>query len=311
MARIPVAVLGAGPLADLLAKRVQARSDLQLAGVVATSATPPAGTHTVIYLPVSTEMAAGTSATHINELLRAGFNVVSTLPAEALNHADVLAACREGKSTFHGSGGFQSSLATRFNRAFSTITRHIREVELVEELDVESNAAHPWCSCADSGIDEKNAEALQTRTAEVGSYYTAGLNLLSEAVFGKVESKAAIHAAAAHVLPNVLQRPRNGVEAPAQIVVQRTLGDKVTYDSVWTKRDGSSTPLRYRFSTTSADAVGHVVITFHAQGDVRPADHLACTGLLDAIISVQESAPGILRHDLDIWQVKTDDRFGR
>lgn len=315
MKRIPVAILGTGPVANLLSTRISARKDLHLTGVLVTTEKVPAGTACVIYLPTSQELSAGLSAgsanTQITALLRAGINVISTAPVEALNHADLLAACRAGKSCFHGTGGFQNSLISRFNRAFAAITRNIREVELVEELDVESTPAHPWRSCADSGIDEKDPQALKTRTAEVGGYYEAGLQLLSEAVFGNAQPDAAINTAAAPVLPNALQRSRNAANAPAQIVVQRSLGNKVAYDSVWTKRDGSSTPLRYRFNTTSSDAIGHVSISFHANGNVRPADHLACAGLLDAISAVQESAPGILRHDLDIWQVKTDDRFQR
>jgi len=47
--------------------------------------------------------------------------------------------------------------------------------------------------------------------------------------------------------------PRRGrnqkQDAIEQVVVRRTLGDHVAYDSVWTKRQGGSTPLRYRLKT--------------------------------------------------------------
>jgi hypothetical protein len=55
--------------------------------------------------------------------------------------------------------------------------------------------------------------------------------------------------------------------------------------------------------------VGHVTITFHGGNDVRPADHLTCVGLFEATRPVHESAPGVLRHDLEINLVKPDDRL--
>ncbi|MBC7171896.1 MAG: hypothetical protein H5U40_05705 [Polyangiaceae bacterium] len=108
------------------------------------------------------------------------------------------------------------------------------------------------------------------------------------------------------------ERARAGKEeAPEQVVVRRTHGTRVAYDSVWTRRQGSPAPLRYRLNTTTADAVGHATITFHADPEVRPADHLTGVGLLDAIRHVHESAPGVLHHDLDIHHVKPDDRLSR
>lgn len=316
--RIAVAILGTGPAADLLAQRIQKRTDLSLAAVLPTSEAPPAATDCVIYLPTSAELAAGTAAERVTGLLRTGFDVVSTAPPAALHNADaqkadLLAACRAGSSTFHGTGGFQSSLITRFNRAFASITRNIRDVELIEELDVEDVPAHPWTAPADAGLEDKKPQAINARVAAVEGYYDAGLHTLSEAVFGDDRAEDVIEFSAAR--PRHDDSPKRGrsetQEAPEQLIVRRTLGSHVAYDSIWTRRQGSSTPLRYRLNTTSADAIGHVTITFHTEGEVRPADHLACAGLLDTIRPAYESAPGVLRHDLEINHVKSDDRLAR
>ncbi|MGH8492989.1 MAG: hypothetical protein ACRERR_07780 [Moraxellaceae bacterium] len=297
MKAISIAILGTGPLADLIAKRIEARKDLHLAGVVVSTEKPPSDSACVIYLPSATEQEAGSSAARITELLRAGFNVVSTLPAEALPRADILAACKEGKSSFHGSGGFQSSLISRFNRAFASITRNIRDVELIEERDVE-----------DGGLPTSD----KAQSAEAGAYYEAGLNLLSEAVFGEGKVGGDITRSALRTqAPASARLSPHKTPAAEQLCVCRTLGEHVSYDSVWTQRTGNSAPLRYRFNTRSSDALGYVSIDFHAGNGASPTDHLAASGLLDAVHAVQESAPGILRHDLDIWQVKADDRFQR
>lgn len=304
--RLSVAILGSGPIADLLAQRIGQRTDLKLVAATAAKDTPTQDTDCVIYLPTSAELDSSTAATRITALLRAGFDVISTAPPAALGSADLLAACRTGASTFHGTGGFQSRLITRFNRAFSSITRNIRDVELIEELDVEEVPAHPWMACADCGLDEHDPAALNARARAVESFYAAGMHALSEAVFHDAQPNAAISVAA--IRPHREDMPPRGRaaahDAPEQIVVRRSLGDHVAYDSVWTKREGSSTPLRYRLNTTSDDAIGHVTITFHAESTARPADHLTCTGLLDAIRPVHASAPGILHHDLEINHVK-------
>ncbi|NPU91005.1 MAG: hypothetical protein HPY82_03760 [Gammaproteobacteria bacterium] len=319
--RITVAVLGTGPVADLLAQRIQKRADLSLAAVLPSSEAPPSATDCVIYLPTSAELAAGTAAERVTGLLRAGFDVVSTAPPAALRDADaqkadLLGACRAGSSTFHGTGGFQSSLITRFNRAFASITRNIRDIELIEELDVEDMPAHPWTSPADlgfedNGLDNTESQAINARVAAVEGYYDAGLHTLSEAVFGNDRADESIEFSAARARhDDNPKRGRSGAQdAPDQLIVRRTLGSHVAYDSIWTRRQGSSTPLRYRLNTTSTDAIGHVTITFNAEGEVRPADHLACSGLLDAIRPAYESAPGVLRHELEINHVKTDDRL--
>lgn len=311
--RITVAILGSGPVAELLAQRIGQHADLKLASALASTAEPAAGTDCVLYLPTSAELETGAAASRISALLRAGFDVISTAPPLALGATDLLGACRAGSATFHGTGGFQSSLITRFNRAFASITRNIRDVELIEELDVEEVPAHPWVSCTDCGLAEHDPQALNARAHAVEGFYDAGMHTLSEAVFRDEQPNAKITFAA--IRPHRDELPQRGRAAAQdnaeQVVVRRALGEHVAYDSVWTQRQGSATPLRYRLNTTSDDAVGHVTITFHAESSVRPADHLTCNGLLDAIRPVHASAPGILRQDLEINHVKLNDCLTR
>ncbi|HVL00971.1 MAG TPA: hypothetical protein VM553_14210 [Dongiaceae bacterium] len=309
--KIVIAVLGSGRVVELLTQRIGKRADLTLASVSAADAEPPTETDCVLYLPAINELAAGNAATRIVGLLRAGFDVVSTVPAVALAGVDLLGACREGSSTFHGTGGFQSSLITRFNRAFASITRNVRSVELIEELDVDELPAHPWASSADLGVESKDIKTITARAADIEGYYDAGLRTLSEAVFGNEQPDASVEFSASRGRSDDgKKRARKGnKEEVEHVLVSRSLGTSVAYDSVWTKRQGSSVPLRYRLGTTSADAVGHVTICFHDEGEGHPADHLTCVGLLDAVRPVYEGAPGILRNDLEINHVKTDDRL--
>lgn len=290
---ISVTVLGSGRVADLLAQRIKSRLDFNLIAVLACNEQPKARSNCVVYLPSTQELGEAKGAERIIELLKAGFNVVSTLPPEALSNVDLIGACREGKSTFHGTGGFQTSLATRFNRAFASITRNIRDIELIEELDIE------------------DVQAAGEQAQAVEGFYDAGLRILSDAVFGTARPEENISFSGALTRhEDQTQRARKGAaESNEQLVVQRSLGQHVIYDSLWTQRTGSSTPLQYRLNTTSSDAIGHVTIAFHQEGNVSPVDHLTCAGLLNAIRAVSESAPGILRHDLEINYVKTDDRL--
>jgi len=310
---ITVAVLGTGPVADLVARRVEARPDLALAGSTPSTEAPPAGTACVVYLPTCAELASGAATERVVGLLRAGFDVVSTAPAAALSPPDLIHACQEGASSFHGTGGFQSSLAVRFNRAFASITRDVRRVELLEELDVEDPPAHPWTVPADLGLEDADPQAVTGRAATLEGYYDAALRTLSDAVFGDTHADEEIvfSAARAH-RGDALQRQSARAEATAEpVVVRRDLGAHAAYDSVWTKREGSTAPLRYQLKTETGDAVGRVTLTFHAEGAVRPADHLTSVGLLDAIVAVHRSAPGILHHDLDIYHVAPDERLMR
>lgn len=308
MERIRISVVGAGRLAELISQRLQARADVHYLGLLSATQNPAADTDCILYLPTSTGLASGSDSTRISELLKSGFDVISSAPLEALDQADISAACRTGKSTFHGSGGFQSRLISRFNRAFAAISRNIESVELIEELDIEAAPAHPWEQPADSGIEEKKVADLTRQAEVVDGYYQAALQLLSDAVFDSADQEKPSKTKAARVTANALERSRGSAEA-AQMVVQRSLGERVIYDSIWSRRDANSVPLQYRFNSTSSDAIGHVSIRFHRTGELHPTDHLTCQGVLEAIQAVHHSKPGILRHDLDIWQVKADDRL--
>ncbi|HET8707078.1 MAG TPA: hypothetical protein VFM46_12320 [Pseudomonadales bacterium] len=289
MQTISVTILGAGNIAELLTQQIKKRSDVSLNAVLASSETPTAGTQCVVYLPDPTEREDDTVGRILN-LLKAGFNVVSTLPAAAFSNTALKAACKEGASTFHGSGGFQNCLAVRFNRAFASITRNISDIELIEELDV-------------ANLDEAEVAASAQK-----HFYAAGLHTLSEAVFGNANEHEKISVKGPLKREIDSTQRTNKTESAAQAVIQRNLGDHVIYDSIWTQRK-SNIPLQYKLNTTSSDAIGHVTITFHQESEVNPVDHLICTGLLNAIRAASESAPGILHHDLEINHVKTDDRL--
>lgn len=288
---IAVALAGNGAVIALLATRIRARKDLQLNTTAAdlASAELSAGIDCVVYVPDDGALADGSAAAHIAGWLRAGCNVVSTAPAEALGSVDLLAACREGQSTFHGTGGYQSRLVSRFNRAFASITRNLRDVELIEEREV-------------AGLPADDAAACD-------GFYAAGMHTLADAVFGDDLAKEQVTSVAARARGDDLLRSRVGKAQPAgeQLVVRRTLGEHVAYDSVLRQQENSAIPLRYRLNSRSSDAIGHVTIEFHAGGGIDPADHLACGGLLDAIRPVCESRPGILRHELGIYQVQLNE----
>lgn len=292
--RIVVALFGSGIVADRLAVRLRARKDLRLvateaAGPGAAGTEVPAGTDCIVYLPADGELADGSAAARITGWLRAGCDVVSTAPPEALSGADLIGACRAGGATFHGTGGYPVRLVSRFNRAFAAITRNIRDVELVEERDV-------------AALPADDAQA-------VAGCYAAGLHTLADAVFLDPLAATPVVSTATRVPANAVARSRVGKapDAVEQLVVRRTLGEHLSYDSVWSCRAGSEVPLRYRLNAQSSDAIGHVTIEFHAGGGIDPADHLACGALLEAIRPVHESAPGILRHDLGINQVRLND----
>lgn len=288
---IAVALAGNGAVVELLAKRIHARKDLQLATTVTDAAAMelPADIDCVVYVPDGQALADGSAAAHVAGWLRAGCNVVSTAPAEALGGVDLRAACREGQSTFHGTGGYQSRLVSRFNRAFASITRNLRDVELVEEREVAELPAEDAAACE--------------------GFYAAGLHTLADAVFGDDLAKEPVTSVAARARGDDLLRSRVGKAQPAgeQLIVRRTLGEHVAYDSVLRQQENSKIPLRYRLNTRSSDAIGHVTIEFHAGSGIDPADHLACGGVLDAIRPVCEARSGILRHELGINQVQLNE----
>ena len=276
MSKINIAILGSGPLAELCAKKIKARSDLNVLSVDATSATPTEA-DCLIYLPSTEELTAGDASARILSLLQQGFNVVTPVPPEAMAQPDLLAACKQGNATFHGSGGFQNSLPSRFNRAFSTITRDIRKVELTEELPVEA-------------LDD-------TTAAKTDPYYQGALHTLAEAVFGD--------ALATENGTSVVDDNSNQNE----LSVFRSLGDQVVYASKWTRPKDNSIPLRYRLRTVSDEATGITTITFNNDSDAAITDHLTCKSLLNAVTAATRSAPGILHHDLEINYVMPDNRL--
>jgi len=298
---ITVAVLGTGSAADLLVERIRARADLRFVGSVAATDDTPAGTDCVVVLPSHRELEDGSAARNVSELLRAGFDVVSTVPPEAFGETELLDACRAGGSTFHGTGGFQSRLITRFNRAFASISRNIEDVVLVEECALEDD------------VDLDDARAVEALAAESAVLYEAGLRTLSDAVFGETPSLDPVTSSAVH-LPREDGARRLGSSSDdrrATLVVRRSLGTRVSYDSAWSRSASGDETLRYQLHTKTADAIGHVDLTFRAEGGTSPRDHLTCAGLLDAIAPVHASAAGVLRHDLAIDFVRPDPRFAR
>ena len=290
--RLGIVLSGSGPVIDLLAAKIRARPDLRLASspVAESDAVVPAGTDCIVHVPTGKALVDGSAAAQIVAWLRAGNNVVSTVPMEALAGTDVLAACREGRSCFHGTGGYQTRLVSRFNRAFASIARNIRDVELIEERDV-----------AELPTDDARASE---------GFYAAGLHTLADAVFCDAMPDVAVSSKASHrdgcdVLSSRIGKCGDPVE---QLVVRRSLGEHLAYDTHFRRREPGDAPragssLRYRLNTQSSDAIGHVTIEIHAGDGVDPADQLACGGLLDAIRPVCESRPGILRHELGINQV--------
>ncbi len=298
-----ITLLGSGPVADLLAQRITAQKTLHLLAHLATHETPPGQTQCVLYLPTLAEIASGIAASNIIVLLEAGYRVISTLPAASLDHTALLAACRAGGTVYHGSGGFQSELVVRFNRAFASITRNIQNVQLIEELDLAALPAYPWDS----------ADDLQSRPQNTDAFYQGTLHTLADAIFGDPKLDTPI-------TTNTLHRQHEAdgksqrFTAPSsvhQVEVKRELDAAVAYDSVWRQRQPATPPLQYRLNTCSSDATGTVTLQFHQNSTVHPADHLTCNGLLNAIPAVLASAPGILHHDLEINHVKSDDRLTR
>lgn len=277
MSKINVAILGSGPLAKLCMEKIQARADLTFLTLIAGGENPPSDADCLVYLPSALELTAGDAATRILSLLQQGFNVVTPVPAEAMAHPDLLNACKQGNATFHGSGGFQNSLPSRFNRAFSTITRDIRKVELTEERSVESQ-------------DDNLAASSEP-------YYKGALHTLAEAVFGDALEK--------ETTSSVVDESAKQDE----LTVFRSLGDQVVYVSKWTHQTDSAPPLRYRLRTVSEEATGITTITFNNNSDTTIADHLTCKSLLNAITAACNSAPGILHHDLEINYVMPDNRL--
>ncbi|WP_067862836.1 hypothetical protein [Nocardia shimofusensis] len=302
--RIRVTVHGEGPLADRIAERVEARADLTLVARTTGTEQPPTGTECVVYLPGAEEMAADAPKTAVPHLLRAGYDVVTTLPLdERLPEADILTACRAGSSTFHASAGFQSAVAIRMARTLAEVTRDIRRVELLEEVRFPDAGVYPWGSLAGTGLGATDSEAAVAAVRAVAGFYEAGLHVLDEAVFAG--AGAAENAATA---VDVEIGDAGQVE---RVSVHRDLGPQVGYHSIWTRAEPEGVPLRYRLATTTDSASGAATVEFRFTDGLHPGDHLTGVGVLDALRSVCESEPGIAGRDLAINYLKSDDRLKR
>lgn len=294
-ATINVSISGSGPLATLLEKHINARPDLNLVNEDASQC--------VLHLPTVADVESGEAAKRITELLGRGQNVVSTAPVQSINHTDLLGACRNGGASFHGTGGYQCSLISRFNRAFAAITRGISRVELAEDIAIESIP----------GFEFNADQELEPQAASLQPYYENGLHTLHDAVFN-ANSPSMNNSTGDEILSITTLKesedhaPRlAGAPNSHHIKVQRTMGN-VAYDSVW-RLDANKPALQYTLSTQSSDATGHVMLTFEQEGETHPVLHLTCKSLLDAVRAVTESKPGILHHNLDINYVKPDDRL--
>lgn len=300
---ITVAILGSGRVAELLVDRIGARNDVRFGGSFAVADATPTGTECVIVLPTRAQLADGSAARDVRQLLRAGVDVITTAPPEAFGEAALLDACRAGGSTFHGTGGLQTRLISRFNRAFASISRNIEDVVFVEERGL----------LEDDGVDLADPRSVESFTRDWASHYDAGLRTLADAVFGTTPSAEPVTSSSVRLVRD--DGPRrlgpSAEESNPSLVVRRSLGTRVSYDSRFTRRSGDDGTLRYELHTKTADAIGHVEITFHAEGGSLPAEHLACAGLLDAIEPTRSSAPGVLRHELAIDFVRPDPRFAR
>lgn len=304
--RIRVTVHGDGPAADRIAERVEARTDLTLVARTTGTEQPPTGADCVIYVPGAEEMAADAPKTTVPRLLRAGFDVVTTLPLdERLPVADVLDACRAGSSTFHASAGFQSAVAIRMARTLAEVTHDIRRVELIEEVQFPDAGVYPWGTLAGTGLGAPDSAGAVAAAQAVAGFYEAGLRVLDEAVFDGAGAEGGESSA---VAVDVETGADGGIE---RVSVHRDLGTQVSYHSVWTRAEPEDIPLRYRLVTTTDSASGTATVEFRFTDGLHPGDHLTGVGVLDALRSVHESEPGITRRDLAINYLKSDDRLKR
>mgnify|MGYP000088340607 CR=1 FL=1 len=286
--RLSIAVLGSGTLADTLAQQIKADPALALSCTVTDPRQLTASAVCVAYLPTA-EVSLTQASEQIQALLTEGRNVVTSLPASALGKAAILSACKQGKSTFHGSGGFQNALPVRFNRAFAAITRDISDIALVEERSVSREVAHNDIS---------------------NSTYQDSLHTLSEAVFGNRKDDVALDTQHIALEPNANPPRIGGISgAEPHTVIRRSLGKHASYDSLWSDPGDGRTALRYHLHTRSADAVGHATITLDGDGQQDPSCYLESRLLHAALAANVHSAPGILHHELDINAVKADDRL--
>ena len=293
---LPVAVLGTGPLADRLGRRIDARPDLTFAGHFSSPQALPVEIGCACYTPALDTN--GSDPTVLLHLLETGVHVVSAFPPAALG--DIRAACHTGNSTFHATG-FPSVLAARITRSLSEVTSEIRRVELEEELSLPPTGVYPWNSLARTGIGSHDTAQAKAAAAAVAGYYEAGLRVLDTAVFG---------ATGADEQPTLSVRVRTTDDGTVDaIIIRRDLGKRLSYRSTWSARTESAVPLRYRFTTSTAAARGTTTVDFHDTEGVHPADQLTTVGLLDAVRPIHDSEPGIVHRDLSITALKPDPRL--
>lgn len=294
---IPVAVLGTGPVSDLLAARIDARPDLRLAGRIRAAQPAPTETECVVHVPTLDEI-GGNITDDVLRLLADGLDVVSALPVAGL--AEIRDAARGGNSTFHATGGFPAQLAARITRSLAEVTRDIRRVELEEELALPECGVHPWNSLEDIGIGTATVARAEAAAAAVGEYYEAGLRVLEQAIFGATsESDATLSI-------DVVTTDSGIVDT---VIIERELGPRLSYRSTWTACTKDTAPLRYRLTTVTDTARGTATVDFHDTAGIHPADHLTAVAVLDAIRPIHAGAPGIAHRDLSITHLKPDPRL--
>ncbi|MTE13634.1 hypothetical protein [Nocardia aurantiaca] len=153
----PIAVLGAGRLAD----RIAAHPDVVVA--------EPSSAAVVLHLSAD--------VSEIPFHLGAGRDVVTALPLDALPLDEVRDACRAGASTLHATGGFQSAVAARLTRSLAAATKEITRIDLHEEINLPEDAVYPWDTVPDHVLT---------------AYYFAGLRVLEDAAFADVRSEAPV-----------------------------------------------------------------------------------------------------------------------
>jgi hypothetical protein len=300
---LPVAVLGAGLLAERIADRIDARADLRVAARKSTAQTPPEDTKCVVYVPNFAEITADTPKAVLAQLLRDGYDVISTAPLDGrIPLTDLLDACRTGHSTFHAPGAFQATIAARLVRSLAEVTRGIRRLELVEELDLPQDGVYPWNALHDIGIATTDTDAAAVGAAAVDGYYTAGLRVLHEAAFPGPADPAAAPSTSVDVITDDSGTVR-------EVIVDRYLGPRLSYRSIWTTATADRAPLRYRLVTTTETAKGTANVRFRFTDGLHPADHLTCVNVVDAIRPIHEHEPGIARRDLSITRLLPDDRL--
>lgn len=280
---LTVAVVGAGLLAEPIADRIGARADLELTARLR-EAPIPGGTGCIVYVPSFAEIAAAAPATLLPRLLRDGYDVISTAPQNSHGPESALAdACLAGDSAFHATGAFQTTVPARLIRSITEVTRDIRRVELVEELDFTGTGVYPWGAPGEVGIGVGDAAVATRAAALVDGYYTAGLRVLDEAVFDSTTGATVTPARTVDVVTG-------STGTVEKVIVDRALGPALSYRSVWSAATANRAPLRYRLTTTTDMAEGTANVRFKCMAGVHPADHLTCVNAVEAIRPVHERA---------------------